>query len=151
MLVPIANRANMLANILTNNVGSNVGQHVGTVCEGLYMTASFPAIYFFYDGVITSHEHMKRFTCQGLYIYFTTLVAAIHYNKRAVIDSIKFEGYVCWKKNHRSSVFLKGRIYSTTLVAVICVWKVLCEMHESTFPFFHFLIWPFHNSNCSYS
>ena len=35
MLVPIANRANMLANILTNNIGSNVGQHVGTVCEGL--------------------------------------------------------------------------------------------------------------------
>ena len=35
MLVPIANRANMLTNILTNNIGSNVGQHVGTVCEGL--------------------------------------------------------------------------------------------------------------------
>ena len=31
MLVPIADRANML----TNKVGSNVGQHGGTVCEGL--------------------------------------------------------------------------------------------------------------------
>ena len=35
MIVPIANRANMLANILSNIVGSNIGQHVGTVCEGL--------------------------------------------------------------------------------------------------------------------
>ena len=35
MLVPKANRANMLANILTSHVGSNVGQHVGTCCQGL--------------------------------------------------------------------------------------------------------------------
>ena len=41
MLVPIANRNNMLANILTNNVGSNVGQHVGTVWEGLKFMSKF--------------------------------------------------------------------------------------------------------------
>ena len=35
MLVPKANRANMLANILTSHVGSNVGQHVGTGCQSL--------------------------------------------------------------------------------------------------------------------
>ena len=58
------------------------------------MTTSFLAIYFFYDSVIISREHLKRSTCQGLCVYFTTLVAGIHYNKRSVVDSRKFEGCV---------------------------------------------------------
>ena len=54
-----------------------------------YMTTSFPAIYFFYDSVIISREHLKRCICQGHFVYFTTLFAAIHYDKRSVLDSRK--------------------------------------------------------------
>ena len=59
------------------------------------MTISFRAIrFFFYDSVIISREHWKQSTCQGNCVYFTKLVAAIHYNKRSVVDSRKNEEYV---------------------------------------------------------
>ena len=74
----------------TNN-NSNIslvsGMHVlKKVC---YMTTSFTAIHFFYDSVFISREHLKKSTCQGNCVYFTTLFATIHYNKRSVVDSRK--------------------------------------------------------------
>ena len=59
--------------------------------EVCYMMTSFPAIHFFYDRVTGALEviHMTR-TC----VYFTALATVIHYNKRSVADSRKFEGYV---------------------------------------------------------
>ena len=39
-----------------------------------------------------------RFICQGNFIYFTTLVATIHYSKRSVIDSRRIEAYVSLRK-----------------------------------------------------
>ena len=55
--------------------------------EVCFMTTSSPASHFFYDNVIISREHLKKSTCQENYVYFTTLFAAIHYNKRSVVDS----------------------------------------------------------------
>ena len=49
---------------------------------------------FFYGSVIISRKHLKRFICQQHCVYFTALVAAIHYDKRSVFDSRKFEGYI---------------------------------------------------------
>ena len=55
MLVPIANRANILAKILTKNVGSNVGQHVGTVCEGFNLhTISLDQLKSYCSGIMKS-------------------------------------------------------------------------------------------------
>ena len=62
-----------------------LGKHI--LKEVCFMTASFPAIHFFYDSVIISREHLKKSTCQENCVYFTTLFAAIHYNKRSVVDS----------------------------------------------------------------
>ena len=67
--------------------------------EVCHMTASFPAIYFsiiaiyfFFIFFITSRQHLKRSSCQGLCVCFTTLVAAMHYKKRSVGDSRKLKG-----------------------------------------------------------
>ena len=55
-------------------------------------------IHFFYGVVIISRESLKRSVCQGHCVYFTTLVAAIDYNKRSVDDSKKLERYVYFRK-----------------------------------------------------
>ena len=89
--------------------------------EVCYMIGSFSAVYFFYDSVIIPWEHLKQYTCQGLCVYFTTLFAAIHYNKRSVVDLRKFERVCLLEENYCSLAFLKVPIYSTELVAVIFV------------------------------
>ena len=45
--------------------------------EVCYLTTSIRAIYFFYESVIISREHLKRSICQEHCFYFTTLVATI--------------------------------------------------------------------------
>ena len=70
-----------------------VFKHVYIEKHILYLTTPIPAILFFYGNVIISWEHMKRSICQGLWVYFTTLIAVIQYNKRSVVDSKIFEGY----------------------------------------------------------
>ena len=54
-----------------------------------YMTTSFTVFHFFYDTVIISRQHLKQSTCQGNCLYFTTLFATIHHNKRSAVDSRK--------------------------------------------------------------
>ena len=104
-----------------------------------YMTTSFTAIHFFYDSVIISWEHLKQSTCQENCIYFTILFATIHYNKRSAVDSRKSWRVCLFEENHCSPAVLKVPIYSTELVAIIFVSKVLCKMPKSTYrdPFFH--------------
>ena len=46
--------------------------------EVCYLTTPIGAIYFLYNSVIISREHLKRSTCQGHCVYSTTLVATIH-------------------------------------------------------------------------
>ena len=62
--------------------------------------------------------------CQWHCVYVTTLIAAIHYNKRSVVDSI---------------------------AAVNFVWKVFEKHLQASHSFMgNVLIWQFHNSNCSH-
>ena len=62
---------------------------------------SFPAIHFFYDSVIISREHLKKSTCQGNCVYFTTIFATIHYNKQSVVDLRKSWKVCLFQENHR--------------------------------------------------
>ena len=57
--------------------------------EVCYMITSFPAIPFFYDRVVISRDLYVTDT-----VFISQRTAAIHYNKRSVDDSRKFEGYV---------------------------------------------------------
>ena len=52
-----------------------------------YLTTSVAAI-----------KDSKQGICQGHCIYFTTLAAAVHYNKPSVVESRKFEGMFIWGK-----------------------------------------------------
>ena len=42
------------------------GMHI--LKEVCYMMAALPSIYFFYDSVIISWEHLKRSTCQAIHM-----------------------------------------------------------------------------------
>ena len=46
--------------------------------EFCYLTTSIGAIYFFYNSVIISREHLKRSIFQVHCVYFSTFVATIH-------------------------------------------------------------------------
>ena len=83
-----------------------------------FMTTSFLAIYFFYDSVIILREHLKKSTCRGKCVYFTTLFATVHYNKRSVFDSRKSWRTCLFQKNYCGPALLKVPIYSTELVAI---------------------------------
>ena len=87
--------------------------------EVCFMTTSFLAIQFFYDSVIISRKHLKKSTCQGNRVYFTTLFATIHYNKRSVVDSRKSWRVYLFQENHCSPALLKVPICSTELIAII--------------------------------
>ena len=87
--------------------------------EVCFMTTSFLAIQFFYDSVIISREHLKKSTCQGNRVYFTTLFATIHYNKRSAVDSRKSWRVYLFQENHCSPALLKVPICSTELIAII--------------------------------
>ena len=84
--------------------------------EVCFMTTSFPAIHLFHNNVIISGAHLKKSTCQGNCVYFTTLFKTIHYNKRSVVDSRKSWRYCAFQENHCSPALLKVPISSTELV-----------------------------------
>ena len=86
--------------------------------EVCFITTSFPAIHFFYNSVIISREHLKKSTCQGNCVYFTTLFATIHYNKWSVVDSRKSWRVCLFQENHCGPALLKVPIYSTELVPI---------------------------------
>ena len=99
-----------------------------------YMTTSFPGIDFFYDSVIISWEHFKRFISQWQCVYFTTLVATINHNKWSVID---------WRVYLRKPIvvlpaLLKVPVDSMDLIALIFVWKVLFWIVTRKLPYGRF-------------
>ena len=72
--------------------------------------------------VIISWERLKRSICQGHCVYFTTLVATIHYNKQFVVDSRKIEKYVYLRKPIVALFPFRGtQICSRELVAIIFI------------------------------
>ena len=88
--------------------------HILKVC---FITTSFPAIFFFYDSVIISREHLKKSTCRGNCVYFTTLFSTAHYKKRSVVDSRKSWRICLFQESHCGPALLQVPIYSTELVA----------------------------------
>ena len=62
--------------------------------EVCYSEPSIVAPRFFYVSIINSEGHLKRSTRQRHCVYLTTIVAAIHYNKRSVVDSRERGEYV---------------------------------------------------------
>ena len=105
-----------------------------------YMTTSFPAIHFFYDSVIISREHLKQFTCQGNYVYYTTLFATIRDNKWSVVDSRKSWRVCLFEENHCSPPLLKVPTYSSELVAIIFVWYCLLNAQKHLQKFHSFMV-----------
>ena len=99
--------------------------------EICFITASFPAIHFFYDSVIISWEHLKKSTCQRNYVYFTTLFATIHYYKRSVVDSKKRWRICLFQENHCGPALLKVSIYSTKLVAISTAFNAQKHLQRS--------------------
>ena len=67
---------------MVNNHNTSLVSGMHILNEVCYLRTSIRAIYFFYESVITSREHLKRFICQEHCnrnsFYFTTLVATIH-------------------------------------------------------------------------
>ena len=64
--------------IIVNNYDTSLVSGMYILNKAFYLTTSIGAIYFFYNSVIISPEHLKRSICQGRCVYFTTLVAIIH-------------------------------------------------------------------------
>ena len=87
-----------------------------------HMTTSFPGIRFFYDSFIISQEHLKRFKCRRHCVYFTTLVANIHYNKWPVTDSRKIEEYCVYlKKTIIALLFYRCLLFHRTSCINFCL------------------------------
>ena len=62
--------------IIVNNYDTSLVSGMYILNDVCYL-ATIRAIYFFYNSVITSREHFKRFIYQEHCVYFTTLVATI--------------------------------------------------------------------------
>ena len=90
------------------------------------MTASFPAVHFFYDSVIISREHLKRSTCQRNCVYFTTLVATIHYNKRSLVDLRKIEEHAIHPLKLQCICFCRSKDGNHPLLEVYCAGFIRC-------------------------
>ena len=109
-------RTGIVARRYHNNLDTSLISSMHILKEVCYMMTSFPVIHFFYDETLF-HGSTWSDPCQGHCVYFTTLVAAIHYNKRSVVDSRKFEGYVylrktivaLWICNHWISWYFKKK------------------------------------------
>ena len=99
--------------------------------EVCFMTTSFPAIHFFYNSVIISWEHLKKSTCQGNCVYFTTLFATIHCNNQSVVDSRKNWREYLFQENHCGPALLEVPIYSTELVAISTAFNAQKHLQRS--------------------
>ena len=90
--------------------------------EVCYLTTPITVIHFFYGSVIISQVYLKWSIFQGHCVYFTKLVAAVHYKKRSVVDSRKFEGYPAgiyqFKVNNRNTR-ARCEIYSKLTVQTL--------------------------------
>ena len=83
--------------ILNTNYNTTLVSRMYILKEVCYMRISIPAIYFFEGSVIISREKLERSTCQRHCVYFTTLVAGTHYNKRSVVRK-SLKGMFIWGK-----------------------------------------------------
>ena len=89
------------------------------------MTTSFTAIHFFYDSVIISRQHLNPRVKETAFISQYFLQPSI------IINGLRLIWEKGWRvclseENHGSPAVLKVPIYSTELVAIIFVSKVMC-------------------------
>ena len=90
------------------------------------MTTPFPAIHFFYDSVIISRDHLEQSTCQGNCVYFTTLVATIHCNKRSLVDLRKIEEHAIHPLELQCICFCRSKDGNHPLLEVYCAGFIRC-------------------------
>ena len=91
--------------------------------DACYLATYIGAIYFFYNSVIISQEHLKRSICQGHCVYFTTIVATIHIITSGLwLIREKLNDMLIWGKPFSPCSFKDGYLF-TELVAVIFIWK----------------------------
>ena len=82
---------------------------------------------FYYKRTIAA-THSFKFTVFSQHLLLPPSILL-----QAVCGWFEKNWMIClFEKNHYSPALLKVSIYSTELLAVIFVWKVLCQMHEST-------------------
>ena len=120
--------------------------------EVFYVTASVPAKQFFNGSFTFSREHLTRFICQGQCVCFTTLVVAIHYNQRSVLDSRKVEEYVFWGKPLQVCCFKGVYLFLRTSCNNFCLKSAVLNAQKTlkAVPYLIVLIWQFHNGHyCS--
>ena len=83
------------------------------------------------------------------------LAAAIHYNKRSVIDSRKIEENVYFRKIAVALLFKGAYLFHRTSCNSFCLKSMVLneQRHLQSFQSFliNVLILQYHNSNCSYS
>ena len=77
--------------MIVNNYDTSLVLGMCILNEVCYLTTSIGAIYFFYNGVIISREHLKRSICQGHSVYFTVL--NLQPSILSVLDSRKMKSY----------------------------------------------------------
>ena len=89
--------------------------------EVCYLTTSIGAIYFLYNSVIISREHLKRSICKGRYVYFTTLVANIHIITSGLwLIRGKLNNMFIWGKPFQSCPFKGAYLFHWTSCSNIC-------------------------------
>ena len=86
----------------------------------------FPAIHFFYDSVIIWRDHLERSICQGNCVYFTTLVATIHYSKRSLVDLRKIEEHAIHPLKLQCICFCRSNDGNHPLLEVYCAGFIRC-------------------------
>ena len=104
--------------------------------EVCYLTASITVVHFFYGSVIVIREHSKQSICEGHCVCFTTLVAAIHYSKRSVVNSRKFEG----KKSAESYSFEGAYLFHRTSCSNIYLKSTVLNAQKRLQPSHFFMV-----------
>ena len=83
---------------------------------------SISAVHFFYCTVVVSRSVWRDLLCQGHFIYFKTLIIAIHQKKQPVVD---LRVLCFFEESNCSPALLKVLAYSTVVDAVTVVWRVV--------------------------
>ena len=87
----------------------------------------------FFKSSLISLEHLKKSTCQGNCVYFTTLFATIYYNKRSVVDSRKSWKVCLFQESHYGPALLKVPIYFTELILFLKSTVLNAQKHLQRF------------------
>ena len=109
-------------NIINNNYHICLVSEMYILQKLCYMRISIPAIQFCYGSVTFSREHLKR-----SYVKNTEFMSQHLLQPPIMSSGPLYHLRVClFEENHCMPCYFKDAYYSTKLVAVIFVWKILC-------------------------